>query len=120
MLPHRDPDARPRKIVLLEREIPCECRRGTNCFRVRTSAGRAYSAALRRQAASKIGNNNGQKGDRKVKARLVSPPPGSAVTWIDPPGYEEGDDGLECSLQDWKSVEAISGRTREVYLDEKS
>jgi hypothetical protein len=106
--------------VLLEREIPCECKRGANCFRVRTSAGRAYSAALRRQAASEIEDNNSQKGGRKVKARLVSPPPGSVVTWIDPPKYEEGDVGFECSLQDWKSVETISGRTQEVYLDEKS
>jgi hypothetical protein len=106
--------------VLLEREVPCECGRGTNCFRVRTSAGRAYSAALRRQAASEIENNNRQKGDRKVKARLVSPPPSSVVTWIDPPEYEEEDEGLEWSLQDWKLVEAIPGRTREVYLGEKS
>jgi hypothetical protein len=120
LLPYRDPDAHPRKIVLLEREVPCECGRGTNCFRVRTSAGRAYSAALRRQTASEIENNNRQKGDRKVKARLVSPPPSSVVTWIDPPEYEEGDDGLECSLQDWKPVEAIPGRTREVYSSEKS
>ena len=98
--------------MLLEREIPCECRRGTHCFRVRTSAGRAYSAALRRQAASEVENNNSQKGGRKVKARLVSPPSGSVVTWIDPPGYEEGDGGFERSLQDWKPVEAISEDSR--------
>jgi len=47
-----------------------------------------------------------------VKARLVSPPSGSVVTWIDPPGYEEGDGGFERSLQDWKPVEAISEDSR--------
>ena len=91
LLSYRGPEPFARKVILLEREVPCACGRGRNCFRVRTSAGRAYATAVRRQAALSIQDCTTPTRDGSAKARMVSPPAGSVVTWADPPAYEEAD-----------------------------
>jgi hypothetical protein len=103
LLPQRDPDADPQKVVLLEREAPCRCGRGSNCFRVRTSAGRSCSAAIRRQVVfATQGDAMSIKG-KSVKAQELRLPQdtarllGSVVTWADPPGYEHEEGRFEGS-----------------------